>query len=280
MSRKSLFLVVALYVALAAFLSDYTEARGSVNVRGHFRKDGTYVPPHHRSAPDKSFYNNWSTTGNINPYTGKEGSVNYPRNFYGGYGHQSPSFNVPSIPYSPPNYIPSAPSTTPSDSTIQPKFHMPQNARLNYRRNGWECERGFSQSGTECVAVQIPRNGKLNYFGNGWECERGFRQSGNGCVEIAVPSNAKLNYWGNGWECERGFRQLGSGCTLVRIPANGKLNYWGNSWECERGYRQNGAECVAVQVPQNARLNYWGNGWECIKGFQPDGASCVRVRGH
>jgi hypothetical protein len=41
-------------------------------VKGYFRKDGTYVSPHYRSAPDSKFYNNWSTSGNINPYTGKE----------------------------------------------------------------------------------------------------------------------------------------------------------------------------------------------------------------
>ncbi len=45
----------------------------SHNVRGHVRKDGTYVAPHRQSNPDKNFRNNWSTKGNQNPYTGKEG---------------------------------------------------------------------------------------------------------------------------------------------------------------------------------------------------------------
>lgn len=51
---------------------------GVVSVNGYVRKDGTYVPPHHRSSPDGSFYNNWSTVGNINPFTGKSGSVVVP----------------------------------------------------------------------------------------------------------------------------------------------------------------------------------------------------------
>lgn len=45
-----------------------------VSVRGYTRKDGTYVQPHHRSNPDGNPRNNWSTQGNVNPYTGKEGT--------------------------------------------------------------------------------------------------------------------------------------------------------------------------------------------------------------
>lgn len=33
-----------------------------------------YVEPHMRSAPDGNFYNNWSTKGNVNPYTGQPGT--------------------------------------------------------------------------------------------------------------------------------------------------------------------------------------------------------------
>ncbi len=44
-----------------------------VNVRGYFRNDGTYVQPHVRSAPDSNPWNNYSTKGNINPYTGERG---------------------------------------------------------------------------------------------------------------------------------------------------------------------------------------------------------------
>jgi hypothetical protein len=43
-------------------------------VRGYTRNDGTYVQPHHRSGPDKSYNNNWSVQGNTNPYTGERGS--------------------------------------------------------------------------------------------------------------------------------------------------------------------------------------------------------------
>lgn len=43
-------------------------------VPGYVRKDGTYVQPHYRSAPDSSPYNNWSTQPNVNPHTGQPGT--------------------------------------------------------------------------------------------------------------------------------------------------------------------------------------------------------------
>lgn len=45
----------------------------STQVKGHIRKDGTYVEPHRRSTPDPKFENNWTTKGNDNLYTGKDG---------------------------------------------------------------------------------------------------------------------------------------------------------------------------------------------------------------
>lgn len=48
---------------------------GDTSVRGHTKRDGTYVQPHHRKAPNSSKQDNYSTKGNVNPYTGKEGTV-------------------------------------------------------------------------------------------------------------------------------------------------------------------------------------------------------------
>ncbi len=60
-------LLVALVVVAAAVMAQ-------VRVRGYVRRDGTYVQPHYRSNPDGNFYNNWSTKGNVNPYTGEPGT--------------------------------------------------------------------------------------------------------------------------------------------------------------------------------------------------------------
>lgn len=47
-----------------------------VHVRGYTRSNGTYVAPYVRSAPDNSIHNNYSTVPNVNPYSGKVGTVN------------------------------------------------------------------------------------------------------------------------------------------------------------------------------------------------------------
>jgi hypothetical protein len=43
-------------------------------VQSYTKKDGTHVAPHERSKADGNFSNNWSTKGNVNPFTGKEGA--------------------------------------------------------------------------------------------------------------------------------------------------------------------------------------------------------------
>lgn len=43
-------------------------------------QNGTYVQGHMQTNPDGNPYNNWSTQGNVNPYTGQMGTVNpYPQ---------------------------------------------------------------------------------------------------------------------------------------------------------------------------------------------------------
>lgn len=43
-------------------------------VQGYTRSNGTYVAPYHRTTPDSTVNNNYSTAPNVNPYTGKEGT--------------------------------------------------------------------------------------------------------------------------------------------------------------------------------------------------------------
>lgn len=47
-----------------------------VFAQGYTRSDGQYVQPYHRSNPNSSMYDNYSTKGQYNPYTGKAGTVN------------------------------------------------------------------------------------------------------------------------------------------------------------------------------------------------------------
>lgn len=52
----------------------YSSSGSPTRVRGHQGKNGTYVQPHYRTHPDNSRVNNWSSKGNTNPYTGKQGT--------------------------------------------------------------------------------------------------------------------------------------------------------------------------------------------------------------
>lgn len=54
--------------------SSYNKS-SSTSVRSYVKKDGTYIKSHKRTTPDSTMYNNYSTKGNINPYTGEEGTV-------------------------------------------------------------------------------------------------------------------------------------------------------------------------------------------------------------
>lgn len=65
----------SILVAIAIFFFSTPSFAQNVPVRQSLRKDGSYVQPHRRTLPDNSKLNNYSTKGNINPYTGKKGTV-------------------------------------------------------------------------------------------------------------------------------------------------------------------------------------------------------------
>lgn len=48
----------------------------SHSVRSHVTKKGTYVALSHATNPNKTKRDNYSHKGNVNPYTGKEGTKN------------------------------------------------------------------------------------------------------------------------------------------------------------------------------------------------------------
>lgn len=64
-------------ILLSLLISDISHARrsgfGAVRVRSSFTKTGTYRPAHYRSRSDSFRFNNYSTRGNTNPWTGKRG---------------------------------------------------------------------------------------------------------------------------------------------------------------------------------------------------------------
>ena len=105
---KRLITILAVLMIVCAMT---LPASAAVRVRGYFRSNGTYVRPHYRSNPDGSFWNNWSTYPNINPYTGARGTrrtPNYSTSLMPRYNWSTPSYwnsrslSLPS--YSTPSY--------------------------------------------------------------------------------------------------------------------------------------------------------------------------------
>lgn len=81
--RRSKMLRLLLVIVL--LMVPATADARDVYVDGYYKRDGTYVQPHYRSAPDNNPYNNWSTKGNVNPYTGQRGYKNPTPNYgFGG----------------------------------------------------------------------------------------------------------------------------------------------------------------------------------------------------
>lgn len=71
-------MIRACFLALAVLFLAATIVEAQTYVRPYVRRDGAYVTGHYRSYADGNFWNNWSTRGNVNPYTGSWGTRSYP----------------------------------------------------------------------------------------------------------------------------------------------------------------------------------------------------------
>ena len=78
------------FIALTFLVLSNIEANADTWVNGYTKSNGAYVSGHFRSSPNNTRSDNWSTKGNVNPYTGKVGmrnlnsfGSNKSRNSYG-----------------------------------------------------------------------------------------------------------------------------------------------------------------------------------------------------
>ncbi|PVZ52204.1 hypothetical protein C9422_31525 [Pseudomonas sp. B1(2018)] len=63
------------YGGNSSYKSSYSYGnRSDHTISGYTRSNGTYVRPSHATNPDSTKNNNYSTKGNLNPYTGKYGT--------------------------------------------------------------------------------------------------------------------------------------------------------------------------------------------------------------
>lgn len=70
-------LVAILFILCLCFSTfAFAEVIGDkVLVNGYYTKSGKWVAPYYRTLPNKTKDDNWSTKGNINPFTNKKGYV-------------------------------------------------------------------------------------------------------------------------------------------------------------------------------------------------------------
>lgn len=78
---KNLFFLIVFFLTTA-----FSFAQSQVWVNGYYRSNGTYVQGHYRTEKNHTVNDNWTTRGNVNPYTGKAGtlprSTSYPTTYY------------------------------------------------------------------------------------------------------------------------------------------------------------------------------------------------------
>jgi len=104
-------------------------AQNPVRISGYTNSYGTYVEPHYRTSPNSTVIDNYSYSGNVNPFTGSIGTKTYEsfsnstvkdnysysgnvNSFTGSIGTKTyESFSTPSFSFSTPSYSSAASST-------------------------------------------------------------------------------------------------------------------------------------------------------------------------
>lgn len=74
MKIRASFILLILSIT---FLGAATTVDAYVRVKSYYRKSGSYVKSHYRSNSNSYKYDNWSSKGNTNPFTGKKGTLSY-----------------------------------------------------------------------------------------------------------------------------------------------------------------------------------------------------------
>jgi len=94
---KKLFFIAFLFVVANSF------AQSSTYVSGYTNSNGTYVAGYYRTTPNSTRYDNYSTVGNVNPYTGSYGTKPADSYYVAPSTYSSPSYYTTSS-YSTPVY--------------------------------------------------------------------------------------------------------------------------------------------------------------------------------
>jgi len=108
--KKAFFFIAFLFVAATSI------AQTSTYVSGYTNSNGTYVQGYYRTTPNTTRNDNYSTVGNVNPYTGTYGTKpadNYyvaPSTYSAPTYYSTPTYSTPT--YSTPTYTTPTPVYT------------------------------------------------------------------------------------------------------------------------------------------------------------------------
>jgi hypothetical protein len=120
---KNLFFLIVFF-----FTTALTFAQSQVWVEGYTRSNGTYVQGHYRTAPDYTINNNWTTVGNVNPHTGRAGTI--PRSS----SYSSTYYTAPV--YTPGYYSTSTTYTIPTYTSTNTLYTGPRGGTYYINSNG------------------------------------------------------------------------------------------------------------------------------------------------
>lgn len=73
---KRIIIISLILLVSLLFLAPMGNVEAASRVGGYMKRNGTYVQPHFKTPSNTSKFDNYSTKGNVNPFTGKKGSVN------------------------------------------------------------------------------------------------------------------------------------------------------------------------------------------------------------
>ena len=142
--KRFITLILAILISVIGVFGQTNSKH--VKVKGYYRKDGTYVQPHYRTAPNSTNRDNFSTKGNVNPYTGKAGYITPDSKSYNYYNSSSSSYN---------NY---------SYSLYKDKPTYTTKSRANVREH---------MNTSSAIKMTVPSNSDVkvvnSFFGDWWE---------------------------------------------------------------------------------------------------------------
>lgn len=95
---KSLILLFGILFFTSFSTSAQVNSRNTY-VNGYYKSNGTYVQGYYRTMPNNTINDNYSTYPNVNPYTGKQGTIQ-PNYYYSTPKYNNSIYSTPTYPSS------------------------------------------------------------------------------------------------------------------------------------------------------------------------------------